>query len=320
MRWHVIAIALVCASCEKPAQVASTGSGGVIVAQRDAASLPEPELPDEEAAKALADKACPRVVAPYFYRVEKAGKVSHILGTRHMSVSLDKMPPPVKQTLANAKLVVFETAPGDDGESEPVEGSSLAERLGPQLWAKYQALVGTSTAAMVEHAPPAAAMVMMLLLFEHQQAQLDEEIERAVLAKDIPTGGLEAAAFQDQLLTELLDLKMLKASIAGTPDRATLQRDSIEDITEYCAGTDNDPGMDARTRAVLKAGGFTDAELAKQDDKLLFQRNDNWMPKLERLFAKGDVFVVVGADHLIGTRGVIAMLAARGFATTRVTP
>jgi len=35
---------------------------------------------------------------------------------------------------------------------------------------------------------------------------------------------------------------------------------------------------------------------------------------------RGDVFVVVGADHLIGDRGVIKMLSARGFQTARVAP
>ena len=111
---------------------------------------------------------------------------------------------------------------------------------------------------------------------------------------------------------------MLKATIAGTRDRAQIRRESLEDLTEYCQGTDDDPGTDPRTRNILHAGGYTDAEIDKLDDKLLGQRNRAWIPQLEKLFARGNVFVVVGADHLIGTRGVIATLRARGFTTARL--
>jgi uncharacterized protein YbaP (TraB family) len=51
----------------------------------------------------------------------------------------------------------------------------------------------------------------------------------------------------------------------------------------------------------------------------VFERNAKWIPELEPLFAKGDVFVAVGADHLIGDRGVVALLRARGFTVTRIT-
>ena len=61
------------------------------------------------------------------------------------------------------------------------------------------------------------------------------------------------------------------------------------------------------------------AEIDKLDEKLVYARNDDWIPKLEKLFATGGVFVAVGADHLSGPRGVIALLAARGFKVTRVT-
>jgi uncharacterized protein YbaP (TraB family) len=51
----------------------------------------------------------------------------------------------------------------------------------------------------------------------------------------------------------------------------------------------------------------------------VFSRNRDWIPKLEKLFAQGDVFVAVGADHLIGDKGVIKLLEARGFTAKRIT-
>ena len=48
--------------------------------------------------------------------------------------------------------------------------------------------------------------------------------------------------------------------------------------------------------------------------RLLVERNKNWMPKIEALFARrGYALVVVGAAHLVGPDGLIAMLRARGY-------
>ena len=48
--------------------------------------------------------------------------------------------------------------------------------------------------------------------------------------------------------------------------------------------------------------------------RLLVERNRNWMPKIEALFPrKGHALVVVGAAHLVGPDGVIAMLKAKGY-------
>ena len=65
--------------------------------------------------------------------------------------------------------------------------------------------------------------------------------------------------------------------------------------------------------------GVTTAELDAMDDKLVFSRNRDWIPKLEQLFQQSDVFVAVGADHLIGKTGVVSLLQARGFKITRIT-
>ena len=48
--------------------------------------------------------------------------------------------------------------------------------------------------------------------------------------------------------------------------------------------------------------------------RLLVERNRNWMPKIEALFArKGRALVVVGAAHLVGPDGLLAMLKAKGY-------
>jgi uncharacterized protein YbaP (TraB family) len=48
--------------------------------------------------------------------------------------------------------------------------------------------------------------------------------------------------------------------------------------------------------------------------RLLVERNKNWLPKIEALFARrGHALVVVGAAHLVGPDGLLAMLKAKGY-------
>lgn len=48
--------------------------------------------------------------------------------------------------------------------------------------------------------------------------------------------------------------------------------------------------------------------------RLLVDRNKNWLPKLEALFARnGQAMVVVGAAHLVGPDGLLAMFKAKGY-------
>jgi uncharacterized protein len=48
--------------------------------------------------------------------------------------------------------------------------------------------------------------------------------------------------------------------------------------------------------------------------RLLVERNNNWIPKLDALFSrKGRAMVVVGAAHLVGPDGLLAMFKAKGY-------
>lgn len=53
-------------------------------------------------------------------------------------------------------------------------------------------------------------------------------------------------------------------------------------------------------------------------DRIIFQRNANWIPQIEAALAgSGDVFVAVGAGHMPGERGVIGLLEAEGYTVVR---
>jgi uncharacterized protein YbaP (TraB family) len=53
--------------------------------------------------------------------------------------------------------------------------------------------------------------------------------------------------------------------------------------------------------------------------RLLVDRNRTWLPQLEALFARrGHAFVVVGAAHLLGPDGLLALLKGKGYAVEQL--
>lgn len=54
-------------------------------------------------------------------------------------------------------------------------------------------------------------------------------------------------------------------------------------------------------------------------DSLLRQRNLNWLPEIESMFADEDTeFVLVGAAHLVGEDGLLTMLRAKGYEVSQL--
>jgi hypothetical protein len=330
-RGNLVVVALLAFVGCKPAQQAPTPPQGSAVAKAPIAP-PKPApadpwnqtppddpngLPSLSARAALANTACPNVAQPFFFELTKAGKTAHILGTRHIGVGLAKFPQVVRDTLDSASLAVFEIAP-DDRSTGSHTPEPLEQELGPKDWAHFEDLVGKDLAENLKVAEADSAALAMLVLYEDLSNTLEAQLQARLTEKHIPMTGLETSEFQDGVLAKLLDLRMLKATIEQTKDRAEIKHDSLKDLAEYCAGTDDSPGMDAESRAKMLKSGYTAAELDAMDDTLVYKRNADWIPKLSKLFEQDQVFVAVGADHLIGPRGVIELLKAQGFAAKRI--
>jgi len=54
-------------------------------------------------------------------------------------------------------------------------------------------------------------------------------------------------------------------------------------------------------------------------ESMLYQRNAQWLPVMERMIADKDTeFVLVGALHLVGKRGLLSQLQRRGYRVEKV--
>ncbi len=269
--------------------------------------------------KKLADSACPKVEAPYLYRVEKDGKVSYVLGTRHASVPLSKFPDSIAQHVQDSRVVVFELAPNEQRAAKRGETNerSLAEQVGSDTWMKYRKLVGRDFAAAVEHRAPHYALIVLVTLYEDHDSRLEHDLEHVANIAHVPMRGLETTSFQRGLLDKYMKLRDLVAAIQYIPDRQRLADDLRKNLSRYCTGTYDESGSDPEDTAELRRAGYSDAEIADRDEEMVFARTRSWVPELEELFAEGRVFVAVGAAHVRGPKGLAALLRARGWSVTR---
>lgn len=268
----------------------------------------------------LADEACPTVSAPYFFRVEKDGHTSYLLGTYHIGVPFSKFPAIVHDTLHASKLVFFELPP-DAKLKLPREAKiSIPDALGPDLWQHYREIVGTSAAEAHRRASPMIAALEIALMYDDPTVLLEHQMQDEIRPLNIPMDGLETEDFQHDVLVKLFDARLLRAIVASTKDRVQLRDEKVAGLHKYCEGTGGEELFDDHERKAMHDVGYTDADLDNFENTLVFARNAAWIPRLDSLFASDGVFVAVGAGHLRGPKGVPALLQAQGYTVTRVTP
>lgn len=267
---------------------------------------------------AFANEACPTVAKPWFFEVKKAGRTSHILGTRHIGVGLDKFPQVVRDDFDASTLAVFEIPPADKAKLD-LPKEPLRDELGPEDWTHFEALVGKTLAKRFATAAPAIAALSVGTLYEDVSVMLDKQLQQRAADHHIATNGLETMKSQIALLAKWLDLRLLKTIVENTPDRAKIKKLSHDALARYCAGTEHEVDiMEGVDTEALERHGYTKADLQELQRELLDDRNADWIPKLEKLFEQDKVFVAVGAAHLQGNHGVIELLKQRGYEIARI--
>lgn len=93
-------------------------------------------------------------------------------------------------------------------------------------------------------------------------------------------------------------------------DLKNTKQQFLEILKSWRSG--NDKEMDKIINLAMK-------DFPKMNKLLLIDRNNNWMPNIEKYFDTKEVeFVLVGAAHLIGEDGVINMLKKKGYKITQL--
>jgi uncharacterized protein YbaP (TraB family) len=138
-----------------------------------------------------------------------------------------------------------------------------------------------------------------------QDLGLDKHFYDQAQADGKPVQGLETTEYQISRFDEMpLDLQ--DHLLAETLKSIDTEQASMSRLIEAWR-TGDSQGVE---RIVLK-----DLQQEPQlYQRLLVDRNKNWMPKLEALFARdGHAMVVVGAAHLVGPDGLLATFRAKKY-------
>ena len=144
-----------------------------------------------------------------------------------------------------------------------------------------------------------------------QPASYDMTFAQMATAQKKEVLGLETMESQLAVLDKKPLEKQFKelADLAREPEKA--QKEFAELLAAYKAKDLS------QMREVMKNSG-TAGEFAEMEGPLLNERNANWIPVIEQAAKTTPTFFAFGAGHLIGDKGVIALLKKQGYVVKAV--
>jgi len=275
---------------------------------------------------ALPAAAAERYESGLLWRIEgKGAPASHVFGTIHLAdPRVTKLPGAVAREFDQARSLTLEVSL-DPGAILALasrlvysDGSDLSRVAGPELFAKAAAIttgLGLPDPLLRMFKPWAVALVLSAPQ-QDPSGVLDVVLARIAGEQGKPVHDLESldeqiAVFEgmseaDQvaLLRQAVEEYERLPLLIGRLVEAYLARDlaGLWRISEESGGE----GAEAqRLRAVFAR-------------RLLEERNTRMVERSEARLREGRAFIAVGALHLYGDAGVLALLEKRGWRVTRV--
>jgi uncharacterized protein YbaP (TraB family) len=287
-------------------------------------------------AAALAVLALPLVAAdrpdspaPFLWEVQGPKARHYLLGSVHL-LPPQAVPPPAALDAAYAATKVLVVEADLDALASPeLQGrmlgaaredrpGGLQAQVGKRLYRKLQAharALGMPTPVCAELRAWFCALTLELYPLQQAQFSIVHGIDRRYfnLAREDgrAVAGLETPEFQVALFAEMPEA-LAKQMLAATLDESTAQSQTPAEL--YRIWRSGDVGA---LEQVLRDMRKRYPELYA---RILADRNRAWVaPISERLRQDVPVLVIVGAAHLPGADGLLALLKAQGFEASPVT-
>ena len=210
-----------------------------------------------------------------------------------------------------AKSQQYMLAPADSALSKVLSAEEM--KIVDAATQKYMHL----PASMFDRLKPAAlstqlAVIQAASIFNgfDPAKQIDAALQQKARDMGMPVMGLETADFQLQMLfgtpvsCQAADLMKMLNDEAGYLEYTRIladvySRQKIDAMLELM----RDPGL-----------GMSEHEL----DRLIYDRNAAWVEHLKEVLPAEAAFVVVGAGHLPGEKGLLSLLRRAGYSVTPV--
>jgi uncharacterized protein YbaP (TraB family) len=257
------------------------------------------------------------------WTVERGGRSGWLVGSLHLlTADAYPLPPSLDRAFAAADVLVE--------EANPEELKAPAAAM--QLVAKAMYPPGTTLQSQVSKETfdkIARRAEKIGLPIERLQGFKPWMVALTLVGLELQKGGFDPGLGLDQHF-------LTRAPAAGkkvrTLETALQQIDFLESLSPQLQeglvaasfeGADTELAQVQRIAAAWKAGDTVPIErLLTTDMKsvdaavyetLLVGRNRRWVPQIEDCLSQLRCFVVVGAAHLVGPDGLVAMLQAKGY-------
>ncbi|MGJ8533421.1 MAG: TraB/GumN family protein [Alphaproteobacteria bacterium] len=320
------------AATANPAHPSCTGTS--IVSQLEA------DYPDVYANLEREARAIPNGEGLLWRITAPDGKTSYLFGTIHLSeLSVPEISPTVLDLVLQSQLVITEI-PDIANETIVAEqsvlqmgnlflgnGKTLKDFMSPQAYGNLERLMtdmGLPPFALIGFRPfvvtalisiPSCELPGMLESTGGMNNTVDVRIASAAEAAGIPTAGLESFAEQMEAITNIPlaeGVKMLETLV--------LHEDQIEDFAATLVALYDAERMDQMLALERIEMPFAPlADIPKGFAKsMIVDRNRRMAERSLPHVKKGGAFIAVGALHLPGKEGLVALFREYGFEVERV--
>lgn len=267
----------------------------------------------------------------FLWRLRSGAGTVYLAGSLHLLPASAALPPPYQRAYAEAERLVLEIDPATLASPDAMGGlmgdmmqrallppdRSLQALLGPRHWS--QLLRAVAPLGLPPESLDRFQPWLLNLLVMHQSMQggdftaesgVEGQLQRRAVADGKPIEALETAQQQLELFAGL-PLAEQRAMLVQSLDEAAAVPAQLVDLEKAWRR-----GDEASLEALM---GRSFPEGSQGRRRFLGQRNRAWLPAIEaRLRRPDDTLVVVGALHLLGADGLVALLRQRGLVLERV--
>lgn len=248
-------------------------------------------------------------------------KPSYLYGTIHLIPKADlKFSDPFMAALDKSKRVVFEidmkemTSLGTQfsliTKSFMRDGKTLRDLLNADDYAFVQSKMAEKGMAMGMFERLKPMFLSMMLANEEQSMQnsrmtsVEMELYKMVRKRKLQSGGLETAAYQISVFDSIPYDAQARMLVETLRSGEGSSGDYEEMIRLY-----QEENISQMQNMVVEEG----ESMARFEELLLTRRNQNWIPVMGRMMKDTPTLFAVGAGHLGGPQGVIALLRKEGY-------
>ncbi len=318
--WWLGVLATAIAACHAPHARNTAPEQPAIVAPSTA--LPVPPAPESSPLPSVSAQPSgeARITAPLLFAATRDGRTTYLLGTLHMGVDAKhQLPPWVWHYFTGATTFAMEADANDSALQQAMfrsDGSSLRSELGDSTWRRIETVLGAPEARALDDLTVPMATTAIALTGLPETQPMDAAFADAAKAQRKPIAFLESMTVQLRFAIKWMDATALTAML---DDFALVPQRNRELLQAYLLGE-----LSGLTQVVSDGrrdfvrGGRPASRYDAMLTELLSERNHMWVPVVERLHRTGTSFIAVGALHLPGPDGLIALLGRRGFVVTRL--